>query len=259
MLGVLSPCKGGNPIPLTKPKLLVGRKPFCDVTLPFPNVSSRHCELLLKDGFWYARDLDSTNGTTIDGRGCQQEQDEYIKPGSVLGIGRHRFTFQYESEGPEPEALVSELAQTSLMDKAGVAPDQAGKDTRQKSQPAQRGHLIPAGGGSLIVLNADHLVVGRDRGCDIRLPSSGVSARHCELELIDGYWLVRDLGSRNGTKVDGKKIEQKWLYPKCVLHVSNLRFTIMYSPPPGVPRPKDQLFASFTRSLLDRAGLKRRR
>ena len=113
-------------------------------------------------------------------------------------------------------------------------------------------------GGSPITLNEDYLLVGRDRGCAIRLQSKTVSARHCELEFTEGYWLVRDLGSHNGTKVDGKKIEQSWLLPNCVLQISNLRFRTLYRPTPGAPIPKDQ-GVSFTRGLLERAGLKRRR
>src|SRR5439155_17701283 len=62
MLGKLAPCGGGPPIPLLKPKLLVGRQRFCDIPLNFPNVSSRHCELELIDGYWFVRDLGSSNG-----------------------------------------------------------------------------------------------------------------------------------------------------------------------------------------------------
>ena len=71
MLGMMKPCKGGDPIPLVKPKLLIGRQEFCDVTLRSANVSSEHCELEFRDGFWYARDLGSTNGTLVDGMICQ--------------------------------------------------------------------------------------------------------------------------------------------------------------------------------------------
>src|SRR5271163_1128742 len=47
MFGELNPCGGGDPIPLQKQWLVVGRQPNCDITLRFPNVSSRHCELRL--------------------------------------------------------------------------------------------------------------------------------------------------------------------------------------------------------------------
>ena len=45
MLGKLVPCGGGAPLPLLKPRLLVGRQRGCDLLLGYPSVSSRHCEL----------------------------------------------------------------------------------------------------------------------------------------------------------------------------------------------------------------------
>jgi len=45
MLGKLVPCGGGAPLPLLKPRLLVGPQRGCDHLLGYPSVSSRHCEL----------------------------------------------------------------------------------------------------------------------------------------------------------------------------------------------------------------------
>src|SRR5665213_1645115 len=66
------------------------------------------------------------------------------------------------------------------------------------------GELVPQGGGDPVPLLKTKLLVGRrDTSCDIALRFPNVSSRHCELELVGGYWLVRDLGSSNGTKVNG--------------------------------------------------------
>ena len=45
MLGELVPVGGGDPIPLIKEKLLVGRRESCDIVLRFANVSAHHCQL----------------------------------------------------------------------------------------------------------------------------------------------------------------------------------------------------------------------
>lgn len=52
------------------------------------------------------------------------------------------------------------------------------------------------------------LVVGRDEGAGIVIPDAyaAVSRKHAELVLDKGRWFVRDLGSSNGTFVDGKKV-----------------------------------------------------
>src|SRR3954464_13147985 len=48
--------------------------------------------------------------------------------------------------------------------------------------------------------------IGRHDDCLIRIRSSQVSRRHCELHLDNGKLLVRDLGSSNGTFVNGKRV-----------------------------------------------------
>jgi len=46
--------------------LLVGRHPDCDIVLSHTTVSRRHARLSFRDGHWIVRDLDSTNGTTVN-------------------------------------------------------------------------------------------------------------------------------------------------------------------------------------------------
>src|ERR1039458_8432851 len=51
-------------------------------------------------------------------------------------------------------------------------------------------------------------VVGRDRDCDIRLASGSVSRRHALVEKTPNGWVVRDLGSANGTRVNGARVTE---------------------------------------------------
>ncbi|MFD3511507.1 FHA domain-containing protein [Streptomyces sp. NPDC058657] len=50
------------------------------------------------------------------------------------------------------------------------------------------------------------LRIGRELGSGLRLSHESVSRRHAELALHDGVWLLRDLGSTNGTCVNGRRI-----------------------------------------------------
>jgi hypothetical protein len=50
------------------------------------------------------------------------------------------------------------------------------------------------------------IVLGRSRECDCVLPEPSVSRRHAELRRDGGRWLLRDLGSRNGTRVNGVRV-----------------------------------------------------
>ena len=82
-----------------------------------------------------------------------------------------------------------------------------------------------------------------------------VSSHHCELEFLNGYWFVCDLGSRNGIKVNGARCDSKWLLPGDVLHVAKHRFELQYSPQAEGPPPEEE--DPFARSLLEKAGLGR--
>ena len=55
---------------------------------------------------------------------------------------------------------------------------------------------------------ARRLVLGRGRGCDLVLAHPSVSRRHAELVREGGAWILRDLRSTNGTRVNGLRIAE---------------------------------------------------
>jgi predicted component of type VI protein secretion system len=122
--------------------------------------------------------------------------------------------------------------------------------------PAMLGELIPQGGGDTIPLLKSRLRIGRRDDCDIALRFPNVSSRHCELELLEGYWQVRDLGSSNGTKVNGVRIVAQWLMPGDELAVAKHRFRIeYYVSPTAAPPPPIVHEVDLGTSLLEKAGL----
>lgn len=128
---------------------------------------------------------------------------------------------------------------------------------------ADFGQLVPTGGGDNIELRKDRLVIGRRESNDIVLRFSNVSGQHALLTLEQGYWFLKDLGSRNGTKVDGFRINRKRLDPGAKISFAKHVYTIDYSPEDlgafGPPPPDDDHIEEVLRKgLLDRAGLDRR-
>jgi hypothetical protein len=122
------------------------------------------------------------------------------------------------------------------------------------------GELIPVGGGDPIPLLKRSLLVGRRESCDIVLRFSNVSAHHCQLTVVAGYWYVRDLNSRNGTKVNGVRVAEKRVDPGDVMSVAKHKYELRYSPVdlgavgPPPPDAADNVDI-FSQSLLQRAGL----
>ncbi len=69
--------------------------------------------------------------------------------------------------------------------------------------------------------------VGRQDGCQLQIRSSQVSRKHCELFEKKGLLLVKDLGSSNGTFVNGKKVdEQRVLEPGDELTIGAVKFRV---------------------------------
>lgn len=120
------------------------------------------------------------------------------------------------------------------------------------------GELIPCGGGDPVPLLKSKLLIGRRSHCDIQLDFPNVSSHHCELEFVNGFWRVQDLGSSNGIKINGERLESKWLMPADVLTIAKHRYEVHYIPPDG-QRPPEDHEDIFSRGLLEKAGLERNR
>ena len=126
LLGQLVPQGGGDPIPLIREKLLIGRRDSCDIALRFPNVSSHHCEMEFRNGYWLVRDLGSANGTKVNG---VRVDEKFILPGDEISVARHRFKIDYEplAEGPPPHLEEEDVLGKSLMERAEETPKSNGR------------------------------------------------------------------------------------------------------------------------------------
>ena len=123
MFGELIPVGGGDPIPLLKKNLLVGRRESCDIVLRFPNVSAHHCELTCAGGYWYVRDLDSRNGVKVNGNRVTEKR---LDPGDILAIATHKYQVHYSpaelgaTGPPPPDPVEADILGKSLLERAGL-------------------------------------------------------------------------------------------------------------------------------------------
>src|SRR5262249_25272613 len=103
---------------------------------------------------------------------------------------------------------------------------------------AMLGKLAPCRGGPPIPLLKPKLLEGRHRSCEIPLSYPTLSPRHCEVGLVDGFWLVRDPGSTNGTSATGRRCTTEWPQRNDTRAVPGTRYTMFY--PPHADRPQPQ-------------------
>ena len=242
MLGYLIPCGGGQAVALGKPRLVMRYRQAAGAFPAAPDV-----ELRFVDHWWYVRKIDSGCSLLVNGTECDTAR---LKPDDVLAIrGKfYRITFQV----PEPEGVPVPAPVVA------AAPSTPPPTTLPKAPPpteSQLGLLVPCGGGPSIVLRKAKILIGRSSDCDVVLPLPFVSSRHCTLELLQGYWQMVDLGSKNGTTVDGMSYRQKWVLPDSILGLKGKRFRVEYQshgPQPAL-RDDDEIVAP-KRSLMELSG-----
>ena len=127
-----------------------------------------------------------------------------------------------EAEGaPEPAPAISDFGHTMVYSPDRAAPR---KLSAPSAPPAERTLLV--GAGRRTVLSGDRLVIGRSRDCDLVLDDPNVSRRHAEVRRDGEQWVAVDLGSTNGIRVNGRRVEETALEPGDQLTLGVSRLTL---------------------------------
>jgi pSer/pThr/pTyr-binding forkhead associated (FHA) protein len=94
-------------IPLLSECVYLGKAEENDVVLPGPDVSRRHAMLCFENGGWQIHDLESTNGTAVQGRNVSQAA---VEPGARIRIGRFLVVIEGPGHAVAREELEAEAA-----------------------------------------------------------------------------------------------------------------------------------------------------
>jgi hypothetical protein len=98
-------------------------------------------------------------------------------------------------------------------------------------EPERREQAVLAVEGREVPITGDRVVIGRSRECDIRLSDANVSRRHAEVRHEDdAYWVV-DLGSTNGTELNGRRVERAKLTPGDTITLASTDVTFSLTTP----------------------------
>jgi hypothetical protein len=134
-----------------------------------------------------------------------------LREGYVAGrIGTDTFALRVD------EALQSESRGELRGLTADLPAQPAARLARLRARFLRRGGLgLPAAQE----LAGARLLIGRSSACQLVLADDTVSRRHAELRIEDGRWLLRDLGSSNGTWVNGRRVVEAEVRPGDLLHL----------------------------------------
>ena len=84
-----------------------------------------------------------------------------------------------------------------------------------------------------VPVEQDVATIGRGEGCDLRIPLGDVSRKHCSLIKSDDGLVIQDIGSSNGTYVNGKRVQEASLRPGDLIRVGSLRFVVQIDGKPS--------------------------
>lgn len=69
------------------------------------------------------------------------------------------------------------------------------------------------GVGAVVPLAGEAVTLGRDSDCTVPIKAGNISRNHARIDCVDGYWLLTDLGSTNGTWLNGLRVNRAGLEP----------------------------------------------
>ncbi len=179
---------------------VLGREPGLGVALPLEGVSRRHARVTWDGRFHWIEDLDSTNGTFLNGRPVRRERLRHL---DVITLGK----------------------------KADLIFVLRGDEFRQqRTQGIVRAALrVEGGDGETHEVPTGEVTLGRSSACNIVLESAAVSKVHARVERRLAQLVIEDLGSSNGTFVNGVRTSTTLLHDGDVVllgGVMRLRVTI---------------------------------
>jgi hypothetical protein len=145
-----------------------------------------------------------------------------------LELGEFGIQAQLLSAPEDESEQAAETAAPSAGDFGHTMVYSPDREARPLEPLLDRRQALLVGEGRRNVLSGNRVLIGRSRECDIALSDPNVSRRHAEVRRGEDGWSVVDLGSTNGVKVNGRRVEDALLRPgdRVTIGVSDLTFEL---------------------------------
>ncbi len=196
-----------RPFGLEAPEVSIGRSDENQIRITDIKSSRKHCVVRRSGSGYLLQDLDSSNGTQVNGA---KVKTQMLRDGDVIQIGLTTITFKAEAE--EAAAIAAAASSAPLATGAPAGAASASAATGASGGPDRPRYLLlpgePTGGSQIPIPIVGTITIGRAPGNTIVLADTKASGKHCEVRVRDGVPILRDLGSTNGTRVDGAKVTE---------------------------------------------------
>lgn len=180
----------GEIIDITHWETSIGKSKSNDIVLPVSTVARFHAVVAKKRKDWVITDTSNStigvmvNGENVDGS-CVIEHNDVITIGNV--------PFKFECEEAVSSASRKQIRQSV------------------NSNNVAYGVLVDTKTKKPVYLKQKEIILGRGADCNIQLVSQAVSAHHARIYQTSKGWALADLNSHNGTKINGRYINEPQL------------------------------------------------
>ena len=175
---------------LGKEEAVLGREAGLAVSLPLDGISRRHARITWDGQIHWLEDLGSTNGTFLNGQGIRRERLRHL---DVITLGR-KVDLVFVLKADDAASVV----------RLGVV-----RAALVEGQGDER-HDVPIG----------ELTLGRSTACNVIVASGVVSSLHARLLRSPEQMVLEDLGSANGTFVNGARVQTTELHQGDVISLA---------------------------------------
>ncbi len=167
----------------------IGRAPDCDVCLDYPMVSAHHARITEHNGAYFIEDLNSRNGTSLN-RIHNRVQRSPLHPSDDIFLGSYKVSASWILQ--KRKAVLGEAAFATVL------------------------------------FQAHSMTIGRDPACEQPVSHPAISWHHSRLTRTPAGTFIEDLGSLNGTFLNGVRISSKTqVSPGQEIGIGSIRFQVL--------------------------------
>ncbi len=235
-LVIVSDSKDKKSFEFDKKEITIGRITGNDLVLDDMSISRTHAKIVEKEEQFEIIDLESKNGIKCNG---EKVKSAILGNGDKIEIGNVSIEFNCEVPTAEQtlclkeevsgkdETLISNEQTVCLKEKAG-GEDETIISNECKGVSHILKLVITSGeeAGKEYLINKVGLTIGRSEGNDVVLNDTLVSRHHAQIIRNDDDTItIKDLGSGNGTFINGKKIDETLLSSGDEIKIAEITFT----------------------------------
>lgn len=190
--------------------LSVGRAKENDLVIPHEGVSRNHAKIVREDSNFFLIDLQSGNGTLINGIPAKPNEKNLLRNHDLITIANAHLRFWMTDErfekAIEEEVTNTDVLEVKVLKKVLEAVDQETVPSFEVLNGVAEGKKF------FLTDDIEEITIGRDLGCDFGIHEYVISRQHAKVVKRWGGIILRDLESKNGSYINNRRILEEYLH-----------------------------------------------